>query len=103
MHIPTLNLRFKPLSCVKICIAYSFFSTDLAFHSMPSSQEFLLCRVGAGRSYLVDKAAQAEPWRRWSSDGSKVINFEAPIFFGIFVRLSWVHTMEETQQQPLHP
>ena len=25
-----------------------------------AAQEFLLCRVGAGRSYLVDKAAQAE-------------------------------------------
>lgn len=35
----------------------------LTLPSMPSSQEFLLCRVGAGRSYLVDKAAQAEPRR----------------------------------------
>ena len=27
---------------------------------IPCAEEFLLCRVGAGRSYLVDKAAQAE-------------------------------------------
>ena len=54
-------------------------STSHVFSLLACVKEFLLCRLGAGRSYLIDNPSHAEPLKHLSTRTAKTDVWGAPV------------------------